>query len=650
LNLSKGDVEVHWFIFLTLMVGFVPRNLLYRDKTDIKNPHVSVRSRDFDILHYRLELTIDATNDSIFGRNHVTLTSLTPNLSSFYLHLADLTVDSVVSQNGALTFTHQDTTLTIDLNAPLQQGETTTVAVFYHGRPVEGGGVFGGGLTFTDSLIFADNEPFGAKRWIPCLDLPDDKATSELLIKVPENYDVVANGVLVETTDSSGWSTYHWMENYPIATYLIVFAASPYFVKGDTFYVSDGDTMPINFWVFPRAEGMAREKFAHTPHMIEAFSQFFAPYPFLSEKYAHVQAPIGGAMENQTNTFINMDAGWGEDWDWVVAHELSHQWWGDWVTLGTWKDIWLNEGFATYCEALYYGYRDGENAYMQYVKDYIIDYFLEIEDYFDWPIYDPDYLFTPVTYEKAAAVLHMLRHVVGDSTFFEILRSYGNQFAYGNAVTTDFIAVCESLSGMDLSWFFDEWVYQIGHPNYHYTWSEDQISGDTFSITLTIQQTQQSEGYPIFKMPIDVAVVLENGDTVIEVIWDSTENEVHQLTVIGRPIDLILDPYTWIMKEASGAHGVAETPSAGEEPLRLRIFGSPVEDHLTLQVDIFEEKKATLKIYDVMGRLLSLYRWFPPHKGLNTIELDVNGLPAGIYFVQLRIANRDKTQPFVKIR
>ena len=588
----------------------------------------------FDVIDYELHLTVDVEGDSIWASNRVIFSSFSDTLSHLKLHLAGLTVDSVVSSAGLLSFERPDTSLIIDLGESLPEGDTDTVVIYYHGVPESGGGVFGGGLTIGDDLIYADNEPCGAKRWFPCYDNPGDKATMTQSITIPAGFRVVANGLPVDSLLAGDWWEFTWRESYPIATYLVVFAASPEFITLVDTFEYGGHVMPILTYVPHSDSLLALEKFAHLNDMIAYFSDTFGLYPFIEEKYGHVDAPIGGAMENQTNTFINMSAGWGDDWDWVVAHELSHQWWGDCVTLGDWRDIWLNEGFAVYCEALYMEHRDGVEAYHEYM-DYVMYFALLYEPYPPYAIYDPQNLFSfGVTYEKGGSVHHMLRHVVGDTAYFKIMKAYLTTYAYSDAVIPDFIEIAENVSGRDLGWFFDEWIYKPGHPEYQFYWNTDSLGNDSFVVNLHVDQVQShAYGVPTYKMPIDIGIVWE-GDTLIYVVWDSLDSQDFVFRLGYRPDDLLFDPGNWIFKEVQEL-GAGEG-SGTRRPLARMKVESPSRLPLTISLDI--PSGAVLSIYDGKGALLwkRFLRGGDETLMWNGQNLSRRTIGSGVYFIDIR--------------
>jgi aminopeptidase N len=375
--------------------------------------------------------------------------------------------------------------------------------------------------------------------------------------------------------------------------------------------------------------------------MLDWFSDTYGLYPFIDEKYSHVGIPIWGAMEDQTNTFFNLDLNWGSDWDWVIAHELAHMWWGDWVTCGTWKDLWLNEGFATFSEAHYYWHRDGPQAYHNYMKNNIMDYYISHEPFPPYPMYDPDVLFSVVTYEKGGAVLHMLRHILGEYLFFESLKAYGITYAEKSAVTSEFTAKVEEVSGMELSWFFNEWVYEPGHPEYEYGWWTDTLAADSFRVNLQVSQVQSHFwGVPTYKMPIDIYIPQSNNDTLKTVIDDSLDFQEFTFYTNSGAVNVLFDPGNWILKEATEVSpGVKEIPTYSDVN-NLAIFPNPTKTYVWISFSPENNKPFDIYIYDITGRLIHT---FLKNRGRTVWNLKNRGgkkVGKGIYFIQCRIGKK----------
>jgi aminopeptidase N len=298
--------------------------------------------------------------------------------------------------------------------------------------------------------------------------------------------------------------------------------------------------MEIQFYIFPSHYGQVKDNYAKVASAIDVFSKIFGPYPFLKEKYGHAEFGWGGGMEHQTLTSLG---GWGLN---LIVHELAHQWWGDMITCDNFHHIWLNEGFATYAEALYFESIEGKKAYFAEVESnrYLGSGTIYVPDLTNWRrIFDSN-----LSYSKASWVLHMLRHVVGDSSFFTILKEYyrDSRFQYGSALTEDFQEICEKVSNMSLYWFFNQWIYGEYYPIYEYYWNTD-FQNNLYNLKLTIIQTSLSE--TLFKMPVDVSIKTESGDTTI-VIWDSLSIQQFSIALAAKPLQVELDKENWILRLA----------------------------------------------------------------------------------------------------
>jgi aminopeptidase N len=274
----------------------------------------------------------------------------------------------------------------------------------------------------------------------------------DIRVTVPSNLIVAANGSLESTIDNgNGTRTFHWHSSYPIVPYLVSLAIHPYAVNSDWYTpMAGGDPMEVRFYVYPDDVGNAAENNAKVVGMLEAFAPVFGEYPFITEKYGHAQFPWGGGMEHQTCTSIG---GW---WESIIAHELSHQWWGDMITCADFGHIWLNEGFASWSEAVYYESIGGPEAYRQYMDG--MAYFgpgtVFVENPLSDNIFDGN-----LSYDKGAWLVHMLRGVLGDEDFFAGLAAYRAQYEHGSATTEQLRDALEGVSGRDLDAFMEQWVY-----------------------------------------------------------------------------------------------------------------------------------------------------------------------------------------------
>lgn len=495
----------------------------------------------FDVHYYQIRLRIDPANYHVQGQVSLKATARVPDLTQIVLDLGThLTADSVWLNQTPVSYAHRYAQLIPVLPPTSGQFEMT---IFYQGNPAEGNhGAFAFDFHNGKSLIWTLSEPFGARDWWPCKDTPADKADSvDISITVPENLIVASNGLLKKTEVNAGWKTWHWQERYPIATYLVSLAIYEYEVYTDYYRYSATDSMPVEFYVFPDHRELVRENYAQTVPTLRLFSEIFGPYPFLKEKYGHAEFGWRGGMEHQTITSLG---GWSLP---LIVHELAHQWWGDMITCRDFHHIWLNEGFATYAEALYDEAIYGRDAYfenMRYTR-YSGGGTIYVPELDDWNrIFDGG-----LSYNKAAWVLHMLRHVVGDDTFFRILKAYyaAPGLQHGTVITEDFQQICEAVSGMKLGWFFTEWIYGEFYPVYYFHWTGEQTQADLFQLNLLIEQ-QPIHQYR-FKMPIDVRVYTQNRDTTF-VVWDSLDVQQFRFNLSEKPVRVELDPENWILKEA----------------------------------------------------------------------------------------------------
>ena len=508
----------------------------------------------YDVQNYNIALSIDFDNQLIYGDTKITAVSETADLSTINLDLTVLTVDAVLRGSDTLTYAYTDPVLSVNLGRSYAVGDTFQVRVIYHGHPGnEGTGGFGG-FWFDGAPLMAyqmgvgikASPPSMGKYWFPCWDWPCDKATADYSITIAgTGKKVVCNGILVSVTVDSlhNTTTYKWSETHEIPPHLMSVAARRYTEQVDSTYSW------IHYWVYPPDADNAKIHFQNVHTMIDGFIQRYGPYPF--SKFGYAEATKGD-MEHQTCVTHNaMTVRPDHSYDWLLAHEMSHQWWGDCVSVNDWRDIWLSEGFATYSEAIFQEYAYGAAAYRDYMQTNLMGPVFASGENF--PIYDPDYLWGTTIYEKGGCVLHMLRHVVGDSTFFAALAAYRQAHEYGNAVTSQFQDAVETVSGQDLDWFFNEWIYDVGWPEYQYSWHGSEQGGQ-WALSLMIDQVQANG--PVFTMPVDVKIATTSLDTVVT-LWVSHAHATFEVMLPGEPTAVTLDPDNWILNKAT------EVPYAG---------------------------------------------------------------------------------------
>lgn len=602
---------------------------------------------DWDVHYYDLNIDIDVNTEIIHGLVAVHLTSKLSSLENIQLDLSDLlTVDSVFI-NGA-EFTHASNIVSITLDGSYGIDEAVIVGIAYHGHPIEGGFQSFSFATQDDivngiPMISTLSEPYGARSWWPCKDVPTDKADSVRIgITVDETLTAVANGLLVSETDNlDGTKTWIWEHKYPITTYLVSLAITEYEYWSETFHFADGDSMPLEYWMYPmHVTDDNVDIWNRTSGMITIFNEVYGNYPFSKEKYGMAQFDWGnGAMEHQTCSSIGGTYGYFSEN--TNAHELAHQWWGDLVTCSDFHHIWINEGFATYSEALYWGAKNGDAAYHGRMEQLDLDFPGSIYRY---DTTSASEIFDYIVYYKGAWTLHMLRHVVSDETFFEILTQFQEKFRFSHASTEDFQAVAESVWGKDLEWFFDQWIYGSEKPNYRWSWNvtEQKDFGAT-EITIRIVQIQ-SKPAPIFKMPIDLRFEGDGFDTTM-VIWDSLADQSFTIDLDFPPNTVRFDQQAWIHKEASLAMGVDDSGHLPGVFQLLEAYPNPFNDGITVPYKVDSQFEGQLSIFDLKGVQVYSIRLSHNDPGQYSVRWhgkDGRGrsLSSGIYIAQIHSANK----------
>jgi len=511
-----------------------------------------------DVLHYRLELEVSPASRMLDGANTMTVACVADGVTvfRFWLHPALAVTALTVDGRAAAWRRLDERALEVELGSSCNAGDRFELRVAYRGSPVTAG---------LSSIVFESqggwpvvatlSEPWFASTWWPVKEDSRDKATGELVITVPAELTVVANGTLVDVQAvSSGRRRFHWSTTYPTSPYLFAFAATRYSSVTASF-VHDGGAMPVEFYLYPDLDTEdTRERWLAVVAMLETFGELFGPYPFLAEKYAIYQFPWRGGMEHQTASGQGGDHAFSE---YLTAHELAHQWWGDLVTCATWSDIWLNEGFATYAEALWSERGAGANgaSALRSAMAARRPGNLEGTVYIASPTSVQRIFSADLSYRKGAWVLHMLRRVIGDESFFAVLEDYRERFAYRSATTADFQSVAEEVAGRDLDWFFAEWVYGGGAPAYRSGWREHEIAGQRF-LEISLEQTQAD---PVFTMPLELEV-LAGGGAQRPRLWNDARLQ-HFLLPVPAPVDAVeVDPDAWVLTRSKDDSAFVDGP------------------------------------------------------------------------------------------
>ena len=565
--------------------------------------HAEEQSR-YDALYYKINMAIQYNPNLISATVSGRFRSMVQGLNSVVLDFDDNLQISAIAGDGG-SFTHSGQRLAIELNRSFNINEEFSVAITYSGTPVPAVPHYFRFDTMSDNspMVWTLSEPYGSRYWWPCKDRPSDKADSvDMIITVPDNQVVGSNGTLVSVSDNGdGTKTFHWQERYPIATYLVSLAVGNYAHFQDYYDYGADEPMLLDYYVYPDKLAEAREIFTEMHDYLDALSYYFGPYPFLSEKYGQAQFGWGGAMEHQTLTSIGRVT---PGWRYVYVHELGHQWFGDLVTCASWSDIWLNEGFASYSEALYAewagfrGYPPGLEAYHNYMQtqQFRGGGTIFIEDTTSFSS-----IFGLIVYDKGSWVLHMLRGIVSDDIFFDILKSYAHdeRWTYGSVRTRDFIEICESKSGLSLFNFFNQWLYYPFFPRYEYTWDVIGRDGASFLVEVDIEQLQRTIAYD---MPVQLQFFFSQGHDTLVTVQNNQFFQSYLVALPEAPQRMVFDPNNWILKDADEK---IKEPFSTEVKF-ARIGPNPFPGNLSQSIHIelisWLEQDLKLDIYDVLGR------------------------------------------------
>ncbi len=611
-------------------------------------PAFAESTHSYDVRHYRADFDLPMTDASFTCHERICLASRVPALDTFSLHFDSLVCDSVKRNGTPLAFATPAGLLSVTLDTPLARDDSTTVEVFYHrnaGTPNQGY-FYGQPPSCRYAHAMTCGCPMDNRFWLPSWDLPFDKPERgiEFNLTVPDTFQTCSNGLCDSvTSNADGTLTYWWRHPYPIATYLMTFSASRFVSWQQQFVNPNGDTIPMPYYVWPEDSATSVGGFANVPLMMEFFADtmLYGAYPF--EKYGTVPGYYGfpwGGMEHQTIMMIHRSYISGGH-DRTLAHELSHMWWGDMVTQVDFRHVWLNEGFATYSECLYMGHASGIGTFRSLMTSKAYTFFAQDRTN-RFPVFDPPDIYNLGTsYCKGAWVQHMLRWVVGDTaweqpgTFFEGMRAYGDSFRYGTPSTDDYCRVMERHTGLELEWFFDEWIYQAGFPRYFMDWSSEPV-GDSFRVITTLAQDNGAQAPGFFRTPLPVMFSCLYVDTLVA-IRPEANPQVDTFMLGSCPEELTVDPDNWVL-DSCYLTGIAEAGPAGSQSPGALLGPNPARGRVRFSLP--GPGGGTVEVIDRTGRTVRTIVAATGSRNL-TWELDDQAgrrLPAGVYFVRFPAA------------
>jgi len=604
-----------------------------RTASHLKSFEANANTGNYDVGHQTLEFTVNPNNQYISGKVTTVFTAKQP-MSSITFDLDNaLTVISVTRNGNGLTFTQNNNEeLVINLGTTLATGQQATVVVQYNGEPAWETGSFMTDEHNGQPVLTTLSEPYGAKDWWPCKqDLNDKIDGVDVYVTAPSQYVAVSNGMQLGTTTSGSNKTTHFQHNYPIPAYLVAIAVTNYSIYTQTYNGAAG-SFPIVNYLYPENQTNSQAQLGQTLDIMQFFEDTFGQYPFHEEKYGHAQWNVGGGMEHTTVSFM------GNFSRELIAHELAHQWFGDKVTCGSWQDIWLNEGFATYLSGLIVEDQDGTEAFTSWKEQKVQN----ITAFPNGSVYIPasDTLnegrifISRLSYNKGSMVVHMLRKKLGDATFYQGVQNYLNDedLAYAYAKTPDFKAHMETASGLNLTQFFNDWVYNQGYPTYNVT-----VTGPgPGNVLVTLNQSQSDASVSFFEAPVPIRLH-GSGGQVLDVVLDNITNG-QSFTVpltftlvaaeVNPDFDLISINNTVTLSTItlSGNLGISLYPNPATNVLKAHLPDGVAISHATF--------------YNTLGQKVL--------EASTDTEWNVSALSAGVHFIKLETSEGNVQLKFVK--
>jgi aminopeptidase N len=512
-------------------------------------------NKNIDIKHYVFKLSLSDADNEITGTTLVTVNFKEAGMQNFRLDFVNKTsvrkdkgmvVDAVSVNNTSVDYTHGNDELIISLPAPSTKNQTLTFTIQYHGIPYDGLRI--GATKLGDRSFFNENWPNRGRHWLPIVDHPYDKATSEFIVKAPSHYKVVSNGLLMEESELGNSNRLtHWKQSVPVSSWLFVLGVADFAVK----YVDEFRGKSIQTWVYAKNREAGFYDFDEpTKKVLEFYSNYVGPYAY--EKLANIQTPsVNGGMETSSAIFYGEDLVTGkrdERTRNVVIHEIAHQWFGNAITETTWDDAWLSEGFATFFTLLFI-----ENEYGK--EEYTKGIIKARKSVYDMSVKMPDFsivsnrtaekedVTSGITYQKGAWVIHMLRNLIGEKNFKKGIQNYYAKYFNANTTTSEFRAEMEKVSGKDLKLFFKQWLYQPINPTINASWKYD---ANTKKLNVQLQQAQKY----LYNVPVEIGFYKKGASTPTILTMNLKEkDQLFSFPLATAPEKLELDPRALLLND-----------------------------------------------------------------------------------------------------
>ena len=592
----------------------------------VNNFQESTFTSNYNVHYYKLTLSVDPDTHYISGSVQIQFISK-DHLNSIYFELNPiLQIDSILYHNSTVNFEHKDHL--IKINTPITANKKDSITIHYQGSPPKTAS-FRTDLHSDVPILWTLSQPYGIIDWWPCKPSLLDKADStDLFVNCPKEYSVASNGLLQSVTPDGDSHTYHWKTNYPIAPYLIGIAVTKY---SEIFFVSQlqSGSLPVQNYIYPEDSVEVSTEIFTTDTLLQFYDSLLGPYPFMKEKYGHAQFGRGGGMEHQTMSFMT-HFGFG-----LVAHELAHQWFGNKVTCGSWQDIWLNEGFATYfagvpLETMYdgkYWYDWKYDNLIRATRNNMFSIFVEDTSTVQ-RIFNPD-----LSYGKGGYVLHMLRHQIGDENFYNGIRSYLSDpdLAYKTALTSDFFSHMEIAADTNLDLFKNQWIYGIGYPSFNIEWQQDNDL-----LNLRLIQTTSSLSTPFFNLRVPI-LVLGTSDSLWLHINQHTSIQNREIPVDFEVLSIEIDPNLNLI---SKSNFVINTAILGE----FTLYPNPASESIHIIPDKGSQITNEYEIFSSNGTRLLHVDNVSLH---GTFEIDISKLPQGSYQIRMFSGKNIRIESFV---